>query len=296
VEILVFGSESGTFLYKISHAGLVGFSQSGDEVKFATDLPLTEGVPVDLWLLANVSDSKIASLELAEGQSKSSIASKLEYAESEGVTQVGGVTPIPMFGICGNFEVKLSGTREITAQLLRAVSKISVSAVSSDLELLEVRLYHQNRNGLVIPTGAALSSYISKLEAGAEIFVEEPSLPVDVNKAELAKDWIEAPLSGKLYAFESPAGVPLPAESYYHNPCLTVKLRLLSAGVDSYFRVDLKKGDKYVPLLRNWEYEIRINGASGGQSSHEEALLHQGIELTAEITEWATEVIEWDYN
>jgi hypothetical protein len=311
VEILVFSpGADGTLQYIVPGTG-INSSASGATV--TTELELTNGASIDLWVLANVSSSKLSKLEA--GQSKSAIASLLEYGDADGIGGVNGSlskVPIPMFGVSEDIVIRISGpSRTIVVSLLRMVSRVDLQLSGRALDILElraVRLYHQSRRGLLIPTGESLSTFLSSLtDPDKDPYTDTPSELSDYDKPALAESWVEIPATDpvefvrSLYTFESPAGVGAPAAAFHHNTCLVLETLIKPSSTVRYFRVDFAQGQgdgatrRFIPLIRNHRYLISITDVNetGGSDTPEFALMGQDVDLGVTVEDWHTEDIDW---
>jgi enamine deaminase RidA (YjgF/YER057c/UK114 family) len=149
--------------------------------------------------------------------------------------------------------------RGTTINLLRLVSKINVGvSVESGLTLEGVRLYNRNQSGLLIPSVDALASDGKR--------VTSVSLPLDPLKSSLedsqAYPVYEGAVENTIYTFEALAG-----EVGGENPSLVLSLSK-DGGDARWYRAEFVSADgSYLPLLRNYTYNIVITGVSGIGSS-----------------------------
>jgi hypothetical protein len=287
-DVLVFDSESGTFLYRQS--AFVHGEVGSRSRTISTDLLITSS-PIDLWVLANAR----AHLEdFAVGSSKSDVSGMLKFTESDGVTQLGAdPVPIPMWGELSGVVVDLEGlSSDESISLLRMVARIDVqigSTATIPYTLESVSLYNRLPAGYLVPgNGDDPVDYLAYTSSGA-LYVTRPTLPY-VAPVPAEAD-IPYPvtsgtvLAGTIYAFESPAATG-ESTRYKDEICIVVGLRFPNEPLD-FYRVDLKKGDEFLPILRNTLYKITLgNVTSRGSKTSDDARNATKGELSVVVEDW----------
>jgi hypothetical protein len=326
-RVLAFTSgDNGTLLYTRT---VKGFTDDGDgDYSFSVSLDITTGTSlVDLWFIANASDHWTDSTATANvGKSKAVVASVLEYAESEGVTQVGtdgkpiaNAKPFPLWGVFnglsiitdpnqtqasgatkGKLRVGTSGTNyETNIALFRQVAKIDLSLTQTGHTLSSVILYNRNTVGSLVPKVSGSYAKPANNIFAAVSLPDEPQPAANDSLHSVTYPITGTSIINSIYAFEIPVTgsgtVPTGQDRLFYEPCLILGAKYLNGSDVTWYRIPFVDGTGKIAIIRNKRYAVTVTALSGpGWSTPEEALKSATVEnITAQVIDWDNIEVEF---
>lgn len=280
IDILVFDVDDNnneTFSYHRAVTSTI--TQGGtdnQEVSFKTWLK--RGNNQNIVLIANarpVVNTIISSI--AEKGSKADILKKLVISRT-GSWPSDSSLPIPMYSETGKTDIHAVANTNppLNMQLLRMLARIDVKNLAANFELQEVYLCNASMSGYISPEWNTKGN----IAFGATT----PNLPPSFSKqSPLPYTVLSETLEREIYTFESAEATDTNGHDNVNrknSTCLVLKG--LYSGKSYYYRIDFTYPDpaatdpssiKYMPLLRNYKYEIDITRAEGiGYSSIQDAI------------------------
>ncbi len=207
---------------------------------------------------------------LAAGTPKKAVLERLTYASGPWAANGAGGTfqPIPMYGETGKvtlaFGAKFEGIR-----LQRMAARIDVINHAGAFVMERIYLCNFNTVGYIAPGWrAADGQLLTSSVAG-------PNLPADPGKQPGAAVFTPSSQSftGEIYTQESAAAADADEPARQNATCLVIEGTC--DGKKGFYRVDFTCGQpaQYMPLLRNYRYEVSITSVEGrGYDTFEEAL------------------------
>lgn len=246
---------------------------SNNKVTFKSKLQ--EGTNINVVLIANpdngastLLDANIVGVDKALLLGTLIISNTGKWTADE--SSPTGYTPIPMYGETGSKNITgATGTID-NIKLRRMLAKIDISSTTNDFELESVYLCNYNSSGYLSPEWTVPNGTVSMATPTLPNVFSNPQLGV-VNALEYTV--LSNSLTSEIYTFEAnAANETTPKDA----SCLVVKGKYNNT--DYYYRIDFtyssgaNKG-KYMPLLRNHKYDVKIISAEGiGYASLKDAL------------------------
>lgn len=294
VDMLVFEPDNGAFKYTAYPYLLDPDPDPQGRLRYMVKLQKGE---CDIMLLANSGEYIRSSFPvgISPKTPREQIIKGLQM-EMEGKWNItpgsDGYRDMPMWSIRSG--VHINQTTNLKGEngfhLTRAFAKVNVEvklpeAEKNNFQLVDVRFYHYSSKGQLIP---------NSWEDDAT-HVKVPSL-VDNDKG------IKGPLvfdnitdnvkcQDEIYVLEAPAGVPSTHPAY---PCIVVGGYY--KGQMGYYRIDFANKTEntttYIPLLRNYSYEITITKVnSPGLPDPETAYESLPVNIEADVVGWEEKII-----
>ncbi len=264
VDVLAFrddGSGNQTFEYYRQGTGISN-GGSGTQYNAVFDVELIAGANYDLVFVANahaVVDSLIDAGSIVSGSGKILVLSLLQFTNA-GPWDTGeeSYTPFPMLGESGVIQVTdqmaVSGVN-----MVRMAAAVDVRVDTPDFTLNNIYLCNYNTTGRIAPLWDAQGHIIPAVPS-------VPNLPADPGKQ--AGSYLVYPATGinpfnrRIYTFESAAASDASEISRTQATCLVLEGEF--AGNDYFYRVDFcDASGNYMPLLRNFLYEVIVTAAEG---------------------------------
>ncbi|MFT4170277.1 MAG: fimbrial protein [Dysgonomonas sp.] len=302
LDVLVFdvdGSSSETLTYKYSVRS-ADISQSGNTVTFKSWLKATNSYNVAI--VANASEVKNnGSVQLSnviagftEGMTKTAILSALNVRNTSGWLSdySNSYTAIPMYGEIKNPTVTSGTISNILLKRMLARIDVEVDTNVTDFILEKVHLCNYNTVGMVTPL-----KNISPLDEVNMSPATVPNIELPGSPQTGVSDAII--YSGNavvqdIYTFESAAASDNNETSRQNATCLIIEGKY--KGQTYFYRVDFTYDNStsnlsnYMPLLRNYKYEVKIINAAGiGYDSANEAFNSYSV-----ISNLKTRIISYD--
>lgn len=193
---------------------------------------------------------------------------------------------IPMWGEKQRVEIEERTNKLSLINLHRMMARVNISVLeenesTKDFRITQLKFYNSRNKGCVVPAkdNWDYSADSGRGRAAAPTAVGEPTVePLDYSWA-LSEDGKSCLY--KIYLFESPAAT---GEADPNAPCLLMKGEY--KGREGWYRVDLFI-DKYLDILRNYSYDVKIKEVKGyGVETEEEALSRRGVNLEVEVVNW----------
>lgn len=293
LQVLVFESGAdGKYLYT-AYARKSGDTPSApNEMKYIVKLRTGE---YDLMLLAN-SDGDLEDSfpnTLQTGNPRAGVISGLQM-EHSGMWQTDpqgtGHRLIPMWamkkGVRIDKDTDLGGTNGFS--LTRVIAKVNVKVELDEdreetFDLTSVRFYNRRTKAQLIPgQWNTMGTHVT-----------EPSLVAD-------DDGVEGPLTygaayinnegncvNEIYVLEAPKGA---YDLHPEYPCIVIGGEY-NGGEESFYRIDFATDNNgtvsYMPILRNYTYEITITGVGGkGFTDPDDAYRSRAVNIEAKVVEW----------
>lgn len=302
LDVLVFdvdgsGSETLTYKYSVRSADI---SQSGNTVTFKSWLKATNSYNVAI--VANASEVKNnGSVQLSnviagftEGMTKTAILSALNIRNTSGWLSdySNSYTAIPMYGEIKNPTVTSGTISNILLKRMLARIDVEVDTNVTDFILEKVHLCNYNTVGMVTPL-----KNISPLDEVNMSPATVPNIELPGSPQTGVSDAII--YSGNavvqdIYTFESAAASDNNETSRQNATCLIIEGKY--KGQTYFYRVDFTYDNStsnlsnYMPLLRNYKYEVKIINAAGiGYDSANEAFNSYSV-----ISNLKTRIISYD--
>ncbi|WP_353121975.1 fimbrial protein [Dysgonomonas capnocytophagoides] len=302
LDVLVFdvdgsGSETLTYKYSVRSADI---SQSGNTVTFKSWLKATNSYNVAI--VANASEVKNnGSVQLSnviagftEGMTKTAILSALNVRNTSGWLSdySNSYTAIPMYGEIKNPTVTSGTISNILLKRMLARIDVEVDTNVTDFILEKVHLCNYNTVGMVTPL-----KNISPLDEVNMSPATVPNIELPGSPQTGVSDAII--YSGNavvqdIYTFESAAASDNNETSRQNATCLIIEGKY--KGQTYFYRVDFTYDNStsnlsnYMPLLRNYKYEVKIINAAGiGYDSANEAFNSYSV-----ISNLKTRIISYD--
>ncbi|GAB6122721.1 fimbrial protein [Dysgonomonas termitidis] len=301
-------NEVDVFIFKVNNLGNQTFiyHKKATNIKNAYGTAkfhavIEEDTDCNILLVANAR-TKVDNISstLTEGVStKEEVLSLLEYS-NEGKWEADGsgiYRNIPMIAETGKINIT-TGMHITNVSLVRMLAridlKINASVTPATFKLSNIYLCNYNTNGYIAPTWNSQGELSSAAATS-------PNLPASTGRKLGTGNAIKyeagglTSFNGEIYAFEADAASD--DNGYDHADrknatCLIIEGKYNSASNSSFYRVDftypetgtgIDKGD-YMPILRNYRYEIEINGVTGaGLPSLEEALASYMVRSNLDI-------------
>ncbi|MFV0311565.1 MAG: hypothetical protein ACK5KN_07950 [Dysgonomonas sp.] len=299
VDVFIFkvnNSGDQTFIY---HKKATNIKNGSGTAKFHT--VIEEDTDCNILLVANARaqvDNILGSLTTGIS-TKVDVLNLLEYSyENKWEADGNGIyRNIPMIAETGKINITI-GMHITNVSLVRMLARIDVkvnaAVAPATFELSNIYLCNYNTNGRI----ASIWNALGELSSAA---ATSPNLPASTGRKSGAENAIKyeangsAGFSGEIYTFEANAASD--DNGYEHTDrkdatCLIIEGKYNGANEASFYRVDftypeaatgIEKGD-YMPLLRNYRYEVEINGVTGsGLPSIEEALASYMVHSNLDI-------------
>lgn len=299
VDVFIFKvSNSGeqTFIY---HKKATNIKNASGTAKFHT--VIDEATDCNILLVANARTQvdNILSTLINGVSTKEEVLSLLEYsnedkweADGDGIYR-----NIPMIAETGKINITI-GMHITNVSLVRMLARIDVkinaSVTPATFKLSNIYLCNYNTNGRIAPTWNSQGD-LSSVAATTPNLPASPGRKPGIGSAiKYEADGLTL-FNGEIYTFEANAASD--ANGYDHTDrkdaiCLIIEGKYNGASNSSFYRVDftypetnagIEKGD-YMPLLRNYRYEIEINGVTGaGLPSLEDALASYMVHSNLDI-------------
>jgi len=276
LDILVFDVDidnNETFSYHVPVTSAINKGGT-DEQELNFSAWLKRGNDQNVVVIANarsVLNTIIASIP--NKGSKANILKQLIISHS-GAWPVNGSLPMPMYSESGKTDIHAVANTNppINMQLIRMLARIDVKNSASGFELQEVYLCNASINGYISPVWDEKGNVsFGKMTA---------NLPPSFSKQSLLTYPVSSGmLEREIYTFESAEATD---DNTNRKNATCLVLKGIYNGQNYYYRVDFTYADptatdpsavKYMPLLRNYKYEIDITQAHGiGYSSVQEAI------------------------
>lgn len=193
-------------------------------------------------------------------------------------------SPFTMCGQTAPTVIKAGGNNVLTVNLYRIMARVQVyfgdkagSGVSKFVAET-VRLCNFNDRAQVIPE-----------ELG--MVVTKPSIPEGTNRClgDAVYTVTENKLQCSAYLFETAQPEDKDGNAHLNRPCLIIGGKYDGSPNTTYYRVDLKKDNEYLDVLRNHSYEVTVTGVgSAGHGSDDDALAAKAE------NDISTDIIVWD--
>ncbi|MCD7901977.1 MAG: fimbrial protein [Bacteroides sp.] len=278
--VLVFDRD-GNYLYK-SEARLTE-ETSGSNVRTCY-VSLKKG-ECDLMLLANCK-SILNSFTIPSGATKETFRSGLSVSLSGKWNTGSNYTPLPMWGERNGVTIipNMSMKDEQAVSLIRAIAKVDVTIDRSlvpaeTLVLKSILFYHGASSSHIIPdedVWEAATLKVTGISSGSGNYTAKDQA-MEYEEADLdAKGF----LTNTIYVPETTAG----SESLLPiTPALIIEAEY--NGETSWYRVDFLDSEKnFIPLLRNYRYDVQIKGVQGrGYTEQEDAYKARSQNLEVKI-------------
>ncbi|MDR2912816.1 MAG: hypothetical protein LBV38_05945 [Alistipes sp.] len=296
VDVLQF-TEAGKFAYRSTGYGIGG---SGNTRTFSARL--LKGT-FDVVIIANgrtqVNDAMNGTGGVTQIDENTAIQTALDriavtLAATDKIT--GNVIPaLPMFGIVEDAVVDTGN--DIEALLIRALAKVNVvlspAVISAGkFKIADVRLYNQSLKGWIAPQ---LSSWptdnisttawyggTSTPPRASYTAAVNPDQPIVYSGS--ADNVTDHSVLRSIYTFEAPVGSESGRDT---NVCLVIGGYYDGSTTPSYYRVDFNNTGTYMPLLRNHEYNVRINSVTVSGYPNPDDAFHGTPLLETEIADWS---------
>lgn len=277
VEVLVFNVDDSdpanvteTFREYV-HGNVVKNYTAGQAYKVELKAKLTAGDNSRVVIVTNASPQIASVLSgLTAGTPKKTVLGQLKYASSPWAASGEGGTfqPIPMYGETGKVNIKF-GAKFDGIQLRRMAARIDVINQAAAFTMENIFLCNYNTIGYIAPGWRANDGQI--LTPPADL----PNLPANPGKQPGARVFTPSGQSfiGEIYTQEAVATNDADEQARRNATCLVIEG--MYEGEKSFYRVDFTYGQpvRYMPLLRNYKYEVRIISAAGrGYDTFTEAL------------------------
>ncbi len=211
---------------------------------------------------------------LPAGTPKKTVLERLKYTSGPWIANGAGgaFQPIPMYGETGKVNI-VFGARFGGIQLKRMAARIDVINQAAAFTMEKIYLCNYNTVGYIAPEWRANDGQIVAVPL-------VPNMPADPGRQPGAAVFIPSGQSftGEIYTQEAVAADDAGESSRRNAACLVIEG--LYNGKKSFYRVDFTydgttdgPAGRYMPLLRNYKYEVRIVSAAGpGYGTFEEAL------------------------
>ncbi|MDR2413410.1 MAG: FimB/Mfa2 family fimbrial subunit, partial [Odoribacteraceae bacterium] len=226
--------------------------------KFEVRLPLgTYNVVVLANARAAISTSLPIATIVAGGASRANVLNGLE-STLPADNKIEN-TNFPMWGHLASATITESTSSiSSTIDLTRAVARVDVSVTNGvDFELTSARLYNYYNKGHVAPEATA-SNYNTTAVYPAGAKQEDEFVDYDIDESTSTVAFIET-----IYAFEAPAGTPVPGTGWGKNTCLVIGGQY-DGGSETFYRVEfVNETDGTLALTRNHLYDVVIKQVSG---------------------------------
>ena len=302
LDVLVFdvdgsGSETLTYKYSVRSADI---SQSGNTVTFKSWLKATNSYNVAI--VANASEVKNnGSVQLSnviagftEGMTKTAILSALNVRNTSGWLSdySNSYTAIPMYGEIKNPTVTSGTISNILLKRMLARIDVEVDTNVTDFILEKVHLCNYNTVGMVTPLKNISPLDEVNMSPATVPNIELPGSPqTGVSDAVI---YSGNAVVQDIYTFESAAASDNNETSRQNATCLIIEGKY--KGQTYFYRVDFTYDNStsnlsnYMPLLRNYKYEVKIiNAADIGYDSANEAFNSYSV-----ISNLKTRIISYD--
>ncbi len=227
---------------------------------------------------------------LSAGAPKKTVLEQLRYTSGPWAAggTVGSFQPIPMYGETGKVSVTF-GAKFGGIQLRRMVARIDVANREERFTLEKIYLCNYNTAGYIAPKW--------RTSDGQIVSLADPNVPSDPGKHSGAAVYTPASqiMEGEIYTFESAAADDADESTRRNATCLVIEGRY--EGEKSFYRVDFTydttpEGEpvRYMPLLRNYKYQVSIISATGrGYATFEEALASYTV-----VSNLKTRILSYD--
>ncbi|MCD7970087.1 MAG: FimB/Mfa2 family fimbrial subunit [Alistipes sp.] len=285
ITVLVFDGNGG-FRYRADARTVQPTGQ--DNIKrFSVTLKTGQ---CDIWVLANCKDL-IDAYSIPSNATKVSLRQNL-LLEINGKwnTSQASFDPLPMWGertglnVTPDLSLTGAGNR---IPLIRAVAKVDVTidravVPTADFSMQEIRFYHWSNKGQIIPDETVLSSDKTKVTAISGNTAKTPQVQFQAyGTTERDPDGF---FTNTIYVPETAAGTQAGSD----NPCILINATY--KGTPGWYKVEFMDKDisgdtdRYLPLLRNYRYNLEIVRVGGrGYSSAEEAYKSKAQNLIVRI-------------
>lgn len=228
---------------------------------------------------------------IQKGATKTTVKQTLQVAltsteQTSGFNAAGtdNHSPFTMCGQTAPTVIKAGGNNVLTVNLYRIMARVQVyfgdkagSGVSKFVAET-VRLCNFNDRAQVIPE-----------ELG--MVVTKPSIPNGTNRClgDAVYTVTENKLQCSAYLFETAQPEDKDGNAHLNRPCLIIGGKYDGSQNTTYYRVDLKKDNEYLDVLRNHSYEVTVTGVgSAGHGSDDDALAAKAE------NDISTDIIVWD--
>ncbi len=251
-------------------------SVTGQTYKVEVKATLTRATANRIVILTNVASQVAAALAgITAGTPKKTVLERLTYTSGPWAAGTSGGTfqAIPMYGETGIVTIK-PGQKIEGIQLRRMVARIDVVNQADLFSLEKIYLCNYNTVGRIAPGWRASDGQIPATPPSS------PNLPANPGKQSTPAIYtpFNQRLEGEIYTFESAAADNAGEPARRDASCLVVEG--MYHGEKNFYRVDFTytretEGQpvRYMPLLRNYNYEVNILSAAGrGYDTFEEAL------------------------
>ncbi|SBW06512.1 hypothetical protein [uncultured Dysgonomonas sp.] len=300
VDVFIFkvnNSGEQTFIY---HKEATNIKNTSGTARFHT--VIEEDTDCNILLVANARTQvgNILGSLTTDISTKVDVLNLLEYSyENKWESDVNGIyRNIPMTAETGKIDITIGmhiTNVSLTRMLARIDVKVNAAVTPATFELSNIYLCNYNTNGRIASTWNTLGELASAAATN-------PNLPASTEKKTGVENAIKyeangvTVFSGEIYTFEANAASD--GNGYDHidrkeATCLIIEGKYNGANEPSFYRVDftypeaatgIEKGD-YMPLLRNYRYEVEINSVTGaGLPSLEDALAsymaHSNLDIT----------------
>ncbi len=284
VDVLVFKVSGTTETFAECATGIVAGNAAtgtGENTVYTAEFKatLTAAASSRIVLVANAA-VRVAALK---GGWTAGTTTKQEVLASLTITQTaawgtatGSHTPIPMYGETGTVTIT-GGMRIDNVELRRMLARIDVKntpAAAANFTLEKVHLCNRNTAGRIAPAWNATGQLLAT--STTPNTHPSPGTQTGAGSA-LAYTYSGTGLVGDIYAFEAAAASDASETARKNAPCLV--LEGLYNGNKTYYRVDFTfDGENgtaraYMPLLRNYKYDVSVLLAEGiGYGSIADAL------------------------
>lgn len=307
VDVLQFATD-GTFAHRATGSSMTGQGPDDFRTTFQAQLLIGE---YDLVVIANARGAVNAAINGANGSAMQDVLNdiNISIAADEKIT-IDVLPVLPMFGIKKGVTVDLeTGLSDNSAiPVVRMVAKIDVilsdKAASGEddgegydnFALASARLYNQALRGWVAPqistwpqTGdtstdnIATTTWFGGNSAPTKaVYVADPSdAPLIYTGS--GDNVVSGSITHSIYTFEAPAGSEAGRDT---NVCLVVGGYYDGSGEESFYRVDLRDGSEYLPILRNYHYVIRVVSVTGPGYKNPDDAFDGTPQLEAEVLVW----------
>ncbi len=256
-----------------AHGDIISNSAADQAYRVELKAKLTAAANSRVVIVSNAGAQVASALSgIAAGTPKKTVLERLKYSSGPWAASGAMETfqPIPMYGETGKVDIAF-GAKLTGIQLRRIAARIDVNNMADLFTMERIYLCNYNTIGYIAPKWRTNDGQIVSLAA--------PNLPLDPGKQPGAAIYTPTSriMEGEIYTLESAAADDAGESARRNAACLVVEGTY--EGEKNFYRVDFTYGTaegqpvRYMPLLRNYKYQVCIVSAAGrGYATFEEAL------------------------
>ncbi len=282
VDVLVFdvndsdpSNVAETFREHVN-GNVVSNSTAGSSYKVELKARLTDAANSRVVIVANAAAQVAAAVSgIPAGTPKKTVLERLKYASASWAASGTGGTfqPIPMYGETGKVNITF-GAKFEGIQLKRMAARIDVINAAGTFMMEKIYLCNYNTIGYIAPKWRTNDGQILTSSG-----YPGPNLPADpgLQPGAIVFTPPGQSFTGEIYTQESAAASDAGESERRDATCLVIEG--LYNGMKNFYRVDFTCDgtngplNQYMPLLRNYKYEVTIVSAGGpGYGTFEGAL------------------------